>query len=145
MKITNAGRGIHIREIKGIDRFKNDLPPGWYGFTNLDLALDAGKAREIDVIIVSDRRIFLVDIKDWYGQISSVDGRWQLNGVDKDASPVAKITDIARRLASLLGRELKKRPETRTLPQPRIEGLVVLTCRAEGSGIAEIESVLVLR
>jgi hypothetical protein len=46
MKITNVGRGIHTREIKGIDRLMNDLPGGWYGFTNLDLVLGAGKARE---------------------------------------------------------------------------------------------------
>lgn len=144
MKITNAGRGIHIREIKGIDRFRNDLPSGWYGFTNLDLVLDAGRAREIDVIIVSDRRIYLVDIKDWYGRISSVDGRWHLDDVDKDASPVAKITDIARRLATLLNRHLKRQPETRDLPLPRIEGLVVLTGKADRSGIAETERAKVL-
>jgi hypothetical protein len=87
MKIVNAGRGIHTREIKGVNRFKNDLPASWYGFTNLDLVLGARKAREIDVIIVAERRIYLVDIKDWYGQISSADGRWHLNGAEKDASP----------------------------------------------------------
>ncbi len=139
MKITNAGRGIHTREIKGIDRLKNDLPGNWYGFTNLDLVLGAGKAREIDLIIVAERRIYLVDIKDWYGQITSVDGRWHLNGVDRDGSPVAKITDIARGMAPLLSQELKKRPETRNLPYPRIEGLVVLTGKADRSGIAETE------
>jgi hypothetical protein len=66
-----------------------------------------------------------------------VDGRWHLNGVDKDASPVAKVTDIARGLAPLISQELKKRPETRNLPYPRIEGLVVLTGKADRAGIAE--------
>ena len=59
MKITNAGRGVHKREIKGIERFRTDLPADWYAFTNLDLVLGVGRAREIDVVIVSDRRIFL--------------------------------------------------------------------------------------
>ncbi|MCW2189468.1 serine/threonine protein kinase [Bradyrhizobium elkanii] len=144
MKITNAGRGIHAREVKGIDRFKNDLPAHWYGFTNLDLVLGIGKSREIDVVIVSDRRIYLVDLKDWHGQITSVDGRWHLNGVDKDSSPVAKITDIARSIVPLLSRELKKRPETRDLALPRIDGIVVLTGRADRSGIAETERSKVL-
>lgn len=144
MKIHNAGRGIHAREIKGIERLQTALPRDWYAFTNLDLVLDAGKAREIDVIVVTPLRIFLVDLKDWHGSISSVDGRWYLNGRERDLSPVAKVTDIARRLAPLLNQHLKKRQETRTLPVPRIEGLVVLTGNADRKGIAEIERAKVL-
>lgn len=144
MKITNAGRGVHKREIKGIDRFRTDLPPAWYAFTNLDLVLGVGRAREIDIVIVSDRRIFLIDIKDWYGKISSVDGRWHLNGVDRDPSPVAKIAGITRDILPLLSSEFKKRPETKDLPLPRIEGLVVLTGQASRSDIAETEKAKVL-
>ncbi|MFB2594860.1 AAA domain-containing protein [Paracoccus sp. p4-l81] len=144
MKITNAGRGVHKREIKGVDRFKNDLPASWYAFTNLDLVLGIGRAREIDVVIVSDRRIFLIDLKDWYGTISSVDGRWHLNGVDRDPSPVAKIAGITREILPLLAAEFKKRPETKRLPLPRIEGLVVLTGKADRTDIAETEKAKVL-
>lgn len=144
MRITNAGRGIHAREIKGIDRFKNELPADWFGFTNLDLVLGIGKAREIDLIIVSARRIYLIDIKDWHGQITSVDSRWHLNGIDKDSSPVTKVTDVARSIVPLLAQEFKKRPETHGHPVPRIEGLVVLTGKADRSGISETERAKVL-
>lgn len=144
MKITNAGRGVHKREIKGIDRLRTDLSADWYAFTNLDLVLGVGRAREIDVVIVSDRRIFLIDLKDWYGKISSVDGRWHLNGVDRDPSPVAKIAGITRDILPLLSAELKKRPETKDLPLPRIEGLVVLTGKADRTDIAETEKAKVL-
>jgi Nuclease-related domain len=61
MQITNCGRGVHQREIKGVDLLRKALPSQWYAFTNLDIALGPGKAREIDLIIVSDRRIFLID------------------------------------------------------------------------------------
>ena len=144
MKITNAGRGVHKREIKGIERFRTDLPADWYAFTNLDLVLGVGRAREIDVVIVSDRRIFLIDLKDWYGKISSVDGRWQLNGIDRDPSPVAKIAGITRDILPLLSTEFKKRPDTKDLPLPRIEGLVVLTGKADRTDIAETEKAKVL-
>jgi tRNA A-37 threonylcarbamoyl transferase component Bud32 len=144
MKITNAGRGVHKREIKGIDRFRTDLPADWYAFTNLDLVLGVGRAREIDVVIVSDKRIFLIDLKDWYGKIASVDGRWHLNGVDRDPSPVAKIAGITRDILPLLSAEFKKRPETKDLPLPRIEGLVVLTGKADRADIAETEKAKVL-
>ena len=144
MKITNAGRGVHKREIKGIDRFKADLPADWYAFTNLDLVLGVGRTREIDVVLVSDRRIFLIDLKDWYGKISSVDGRWHLNGVDRDSSPVAKITGITRDILPLLNAEFRKRPETKDLPLPRVEGLVVLTGKADRTDIAVTEKAKVL-
>lgn len=144
MRITNAGRGIHAREIKGIDRFKTDLPSGWHGFTNLDLVLGLGKSREVDLIIIADLRIYLVDLKDWYGKITSADGRWQLGGADRGPSPVAKITDIARSVHVLLGQELKKRPETRQLSVPRVDGLVVLTGKSDPSGVAATERAKVL-
>lgn len=144
MRITNAGRGVHKREIKGIDRFRTELPGDWYAFTNLDLVLGVGRAREIDVVIVSNRRIFLIDLKDWHGKISSVDGRWYLNGNDRDSSPVAKIAGITRDILPLLASEFKKRPETRNHPLPRIEGLVVLTGQADRSDIAETERAKVL-
>jgi tRNA A-37 threonylcarbamoyl transferase component Bud32 len=144
MKITNAGRGVHKREIKGIDRFRTELPADWYAFTNLDLVLGVGRAREIDVVIVSDKRIFLIDLKDWYGKIASVDGRWHLNGIDRDPSPVAKIAGITRDILPLLSAEFKKRPETKDLPLPRIEGLVVLTGKADRTDIAETEKAKVL-
>ena len=57
MKITNSGRGVHKREIVGIEKLK-PLPSNWYAYTNLDLALSPGKSREIDVIMVVDDRIF---------------------------------------------------------------------------------------
>ncbi|MFO1036188.1 MAG: AAA domain-containing protein [Geminicoccaceae bacterium] len=144
MKITNAGRGVHKREIKGIDRFRTDLPSDWYAFTNLDLVFGVGRAREIDIVIVSDRRIFLIDIKDWYGRIASVDGRWHLNGMDRDPSPVAKIAGITRDILPLLKSEFRKRPETEHHPLPRIEGLVVLTGQADRTDIAETERAKVL-
>ena len=55
MKITNCGKGIHQREIPGLEKLK-DLPENWYAFTNLDLALPGKGVREIDVVMV---------IEDW--------------------------------------------------------------------------------
>ncbi|MGA9219649.1 MAG: nuclease-related domain-containing protein, partial [Pseudomonas graminis] len=58
------------------------LPPNWYAYTNLDLAMAPGTSREIDVIIVAEDRILLVDIKEWKGPIESREGRWLNNGRD---------------------------------------------------------------
>lgn len=70
MQITNCGRGVHVREVKGVGRLKT-LPKDWYAFTNLELAAGIGRSRELDVIVVTDHMIFLVDLKDWSGKIES--------------------------------------------------------------------------
>ncbi len=62
MKIINCGRGLHEREVKGIESLAS-LPQQWFAYTNLDLATAPGSSREIDVIIVADDRILVVDLK----------------------------------------------------------------------------------
>lgn len=126
MKITNCGRGIHKREITSIERLKKDLPSDWYAFTNLDLVLGLGKTREIDLIIVSPYRIFLIDIKEWHGKIHNENGHWYQNEVDRGPSPVKKIADICRETLPLLSEYLKKR-HTNSSATPRLESLVVLS------------------
>src|SRR4051794_28222872 len=90
MQVTNCGRGVHTREVKGVERLKA-LPSDWYAFTNLELATGIGRSRELDVIMVTDHMIFLVDLKDWSGTIESDSGNWLHNGRDTGPSPVAKI------------------------------------------------------
>jgi hypothetical protein len=144
MLITSCGRGVHQRELKGVEYLSSSLPDPWYGFSNLDLVLDLGRAREVDLVLVADHRIFLVDLKDWHGEIESRDGHWFLNGRDMDASPVAKVTGIARDLAPMLKDALRKHQETRALIPPRIEGVVVLTAGADFRKVAESEKAKVL-
>src|SRR3954471_16771835 len=116
VRITNCGRGVHKRELKGVERFRSDLPTSWYAFTNLDLALGVNLAREVDIVVVSERRIFMVDLKDWHGKITSVHGRRELNRHDKDPSPVGKIIGVARDTYILLKETMAKRSETKNLP-----------------------------
>lgn len=144
MQITNCGRGVHKREVKGVQRLKKELPSNWYAFTNLDLALGLGKSREIDLIIVADHRIFFIDIKDWDGRIENKDGRWHQNGKDNGPSPVQKIGDITREILNPLGSVLKSRPETQKEPIPQIVGLVVLTGSATSAHLEGLEKAKVL-
>ena len=94
--------------------------------------------------LVTDYRIFVIDIKDWYGLIESRDDRWIQNGVDRGPSPVAKIADIQRDVWKLLGLHLKGHPTTRNEVVPTVQGLVVLTGNADRSGISVLERAKVL-
>lgn len=135
MQITNCGRGVHKREVVGIERLRK-LPAAWYAFTNLDLATGAGRSREIDVVIVADDRIFLIDLKDWHGTIVSEGGHWLHNGRDTGPTPVAKIHQNAKDLGYLLTEHVRKYAKG---PVPRVVGLVVITGVADLSQIAETE------
>jgi hypothetical protein len=135
MQITNCGRGVHKREVVGIERLRK-LPAAWYAFTNLDLATGAGRSREIDVVIVADDRIFLVDLKDWHGTIASEGGHWLHNNRDTGPTPVAKIHQNAKDLGYLLAEHVRKYAKG---PVPKVVGLVVITGVADLSQIAETE------
>jgi hypothetical protein len=121
MKITNCGRGVHRREVVGVERLKA-LPQQWYAFTNLDLAVSPGKSREIDVIMVADDRIFLIDLKDWAGRIESDGGRWFHNGRDCGPSPVAKIHQNAKDIAQLLAAAVRKHAKGQKAGCPKYRG-----------------------
>lgn len=142
MKIVNHGRGIHAREVPGIDYFKNNLPEDWVAHTNLDLSLPQGGPREIDVILFANDRIYLIDLKDGRGHYESSGGDWIHNGKPPVRSPVKKILENARQVKILLGdylADLAKRTKHPKLPTPRIEGVVVLTGSSDLSGIAPTE------
>lgn len=146
MKIVNHGSGIHQREIPGIDFLNKSLPTDWVGHTNLDLSLPQGP-REIDLVLFSADRIFLIDLKDGHGRYESVGGGWSLNGVPQNGqSPVKKILESAREVWIRLDRFLEdrarqtKRPR---LPTPKVVGVVVLTSSTDLSGIAPTEELSV--
>lgn len=146
MRIVNHGSGIHQREIPGIDFFNKSLPTDWVGHTNLDLSLPQG-SREIDLVLFSADRIFLIDLKDGHGRYESAGGGWSLNGVPQNGqSPVKKILESAREVWIRLDRFLEDRARQTKhprLPTPKVVGVVVLTSSTDLSGIAPTEELSV--
>lgn len=138
MQVTNCGRGVHVREVTGVERLKS-LPRDWYAFTNLELATGIGRSRELDVVMVTDHLIFIIDLKDWSGRIESESGHWLHNGRDTGPSPVAKIHSNVKDVLRLLTRELRSRPESAGAPIPKIVGVVVLTGNGTLTGITTAE------
>lgn len=143
MRISISGKGIHRREVPGVEKLRN-LPPEWYAFTNLELVQPGSMPPQIDIAMVLSDRIIIADLKDWHGRISSDGDRWFENDRYVDTSPVKKILNNVRILASLLARYLSKNAATAgnsaNRPQvPLIEGCVILTGRCDIRGLAELE------
>lgn len=143
MKIINGGRGIHQREVPGLERLQ-ELPDNWCAFTNLDLSLPGKGIREIDVIMVMEDRLLLVDLKDWAGPITSEEGNWLNKGRLMGLSPVTKIADISRAhlsplLKSSLNEQARKEGKVRGIGSPKVDCAVVLTRTSDRSGISPSE------
>ncbi|WP_458762506.1 AAA domain-containing protein [Cupriavidus basilensis] len=145
MKVYNKGRrGIHEREIVGINRLVSELPDDWILFTNLELALPTG-GREIDAIIVGDDRIYVVDLKDWHGKITSGERGWLLNGKFMEGgNPYEKIADNRRELQIRLREFIKQQgakfsPALVNAPAPHVEHGVILTGSHDRSGLGPTE------
>lgn len=141
MQITLlSARGIHAREITGIEALKIRLPSEWYGFANLEMVQAPGRSRQIDVVLVIEDRILIVDLKDWRGRITSDGHSWYQDKQVMEASPVGKILDNARVLAGMLRDYLKGlatlqrngdgRDQGR-IGVPFVQGCVVLTNRCK--------------
>ncbi|EKP0314983.1 AAA domain-containing protein [Aeromonas hydrophila] len=146
MRVVNHGSGIHKREIPGIEFLSKNLPTEWVGHTNLDLSLPQG-SREIDLVLLSADRIFLIDLKDGHGRYESSDGGWSLNGISQSGqSPVKKILENAREVWLKLDRFLEDRArQTKRArrPTPKVIGVVILTSSSDLSGIAPTEELSV--
>ena len=143
MKIINRGRGVHERELAGIDRLRTELPDTWFAFTNLELAIAGGRGREIDVILIIEDRIIAVDLKDWRGPIVSDGGDWTQGNV-RERSPVEKILgnkrELSIRLREFLQDEAKRRGKSpQSADIPTVLGFVVLTSCKDRSKIAPTE------
>jgi Nuclease-related domain len=142
MEIRNQGRGIHAREIPGLEKLKS-LPSDWYAFTNLELTTGPGQSREIDIVMVIDDRVLLVDLKDWNAKITVGDGRWFHGGRDMGPSPVEKMRGNARKIAETLKAHLRDRarsnPSSPKFSAPFFQGVVIQSGRAPLDDIADNE------
>lgn len=143
MRIHISGKGIHRREVSGIEKLRT-LPSDWYAFTNLELIEAGAMPRQIDVVIVLDDRILIADLKDWNGKITSDGDRWFQNGRSVDTSPVKKILENVRIMAGLLSRFLAKTAKQRGTvfnrwQLPLVEGCVITTGRCDIRELPDLE------
>ena len=126
MKIRRFNpEGIQPTEVVGVREAEANLPEKWFGFANLLMRMPdpTKQAREIDLFIVSEDRIFLVDFKHWHGRVESRGGIWYQNGERRGISAAAKISENAKKLHTLLERDV---PALRGV-SPYVEACVVFT------------------
>jgi serine/threonine protein kinase len=117
-------KGIHPREKTGVAALRRGLSGKWFGFLNLSLRAQTigDQPSEIDAIIVTHDRVFMIDLKDWPGHITSNGGTWLQDGRHMERSAALKIIENAKILSSHLRREFSKFQTS-----PYVEPCVVFT------------------
>jgi hypothetical protein len=80
---------------------ENNLPDDWVVVANKELP-GRDSAREIDFIVVGKNVLFLVEEKYWWGPIRGNENGWVLNSGESFRSPLRKVEEGGKRLASLL-------------------------------------------
>ena len=93
LKVFNPD-GVHIREIKGLSILKESLPDAWFGYAAFEMIGHDGG--EIDLVICTNDRLIVIEIKDWNGAIIDHGNTWETSGrIEK--SPVIAVSEKAKK------------------------------------------------
>jgi len=93
--------GVNEGERRVVRKLLAGLPAGWKLLPNIEIRTRNGRLNEIDCIVAAPHAVYLVEIKDWRGEIEGDDNGWVHNGSWRK-SPNKQINDKAKRVKTLL-------------------------------------------
>ena len=111
--IVVSSEGLTESEHEAVLLLRDCLPAHWVGYAGFLMTDIQGKTMEIDILIFTEDRVLLVELKKWEGSIEMEDRTWYQtppNGKPiKHNSPVEIKRLHAQRIKSLFNRDLFKR------------------------------------
>ena len=113
---------LHPGEPETAQELADHLPAGWVIFPNL-LIPDRHQPRELDLVVLADRHVFVVEVKHHRGRIAFVGGEMSQNG-QHCKNPIRQVDSASKTLRSYLEGEV---PETKSLRGMPVRGHVVLS------------------
>ncbi|GAA2411571.1 BREX system serine/threonine kinase PglW [Streptomyces glaucosporus] len=101
-------------ERRGLEAIREKLPDAdpWRAWSNFTFTANTGHVREVDLLVVAPGGVYLVELKDWRGSVTSVSGTWvqttpggrrQTHG-----NPLHLVNKKAKELSGLLGQNGKR-------------------------------------
>lgn len=103
-----------------------DLPP-FRAWSNFEFIAEDGSINEVDSLIVSTDRIYLVEIKSWRGVISGSQHTWIIRtpggGERTEENPLLLTNRKAKKLKSLLSRQVA----FKKMPVPYVQPVIFLS------------------
>ncbi|EAR23323.1 Protein kinase domain protein [Nitrococcus mobilis Nb-231] len=99
-------------EQEALDTLRAQLPetPPFRAWSNFEFIAADGSINEVDALVVSTDRVYLIEIKSWRGQITGNQNTWLVTQADGrqryEENPLLLANRKAKKLKSLLARQL---------------------------------------
>ncbi|MBW4641843.1 MAG: protein kinase [Goleter apudmare HA4340-LM2] len=88
-------------ERKAFEYLRDNLPDSYKLFTNLEIKQGV-EIYEVDLIIIAPHCVYVVDIKNWHGNIEIYDPNWYPDNYQPFLSPLKKLRKHAKVLSSMI-------------------------------------------
>ncbi|QSY50679.1 MULTISPECIES: BREX system serine/threonine kinase PglW [Streptomyces] len=102
-------------ERRGLESIRKELPDSdpWRAWSNFTFTANSGHVREVDLLVVAPGSMYLIELKDWHGSVTSENGTWVQtapNGRRREThgNPLHLANKKAKELAALLKQQGKR-------------------------------------
>ncbi|MZE77898.1 BREX system serine/threonine kinase PglW [Streptomyces xinghaiensis] len=95
-------------ERRGLEAIREKLPDAepWRAWSNFTFTASTGHVREVDLLVAAPGGVYMIELKDWHGSVTSVSGTWVQttpNGRRRTHSnPLHLVNRKAKELSGLL-------------------------------------------
>ncbi|MEV6155633.1 BREX system serine/threonine kinase PglW [Nonomuraea sp. NPDC052129] len=101
-------------ERRGLEAIREKLPNAepWRAWSNFTFTAQAGHVREVDLLVVAPGGVYMIELKDWHGSVTTENGTWvQTTPTSRrvpHGNPLHLVNKKAKELAGLLGSHGKR-------------------------------------
>lgn len=96
-------------EHRGLEAIRKQLPDSdpWRAWSNFTFTANSGHVREVDLLVVAPGGVYMIELKDWHGSVTSENGTWVQTTPGgrrrTHGNPLHLVNKKAKELASLIG------------------------------------------
>ncbi|MBF2068019.1 MAG: protein kinase [Calothrix sp. C42_A2020_038] len=123
-ELFSIGQPENEAERKAFDYLRAHLPDSYKLFTNLEISQGV-EIYEIDLIILTPHCVYVVDIKNWHGNIDIYDPNWHPDNYQPFTSPLKKLRKHAKVISTAICDT--NRARTQELQKVHIQASVLMT------------------
>ncbi|MFI6287468.1 BREX system serine/threonine kinase PglW [Streptomyces sp. NPDC051018] len=101
-------------ERRGLEAIREQLPDSdpWRAWSNFTFTANTGHVREVDLLVIAPAGVYMIELKDWHGSVTSENGTWvQITPGGRrrpHGNPLHLVNKKAKELAGLLGQHGKR-------------------------------------
>ncbi|QIJ65190.1 BREX system serine/threonine kinase PglW [Streptomyces sp. JB150] len=96
-------------ERRGLEAIRQKLPDTdpWRAWSNFTFTAHTGHVREVDLLVVAPGGVYMIELKDWHGSVTSENGTWVQTTPGgrrrTHGNPLHLVNKKAKELSSLIG------------------------------------------